>query len=276
MTYPTLMANLDLGRHNTAVLKVTRDLAQRFGARVIGVAGAQPLQIAYGNGYLTGQMIQQQYAQVEAETTTAQSEFNCALTGKVQRLEWRPAVSMGQIADYIADEARAADLIITGVARTGARLETSRHLDIGDLVMRAGRPLLIVPPHAERLALHHVLIGWKDTPVTRRAVLDAMAFLRQAERVSVVEIAPEDSLPAARGRVADVAAWLSGHGIEVRDQALASEGDDAGRLRAIADEQSVDLVVAGAYGHSRLREWVLGGVTRDLLYHPKRCALVSH
>ena len=94
--------------------------------------------------------------------------------------------------------------------------------------------------------------------------------------MTVVEIAAEDDLDAANARLADVAGWLKRHGIDATPVTAASPGDDAARLDAIVREQGADLLVAGAYGHSRVREWALGGVTRDLLLRAGRCALVSH
>ena len=83
-------------------------------------------------------------------------------------------------------------------------------------------------------------------------------------------------LEAAKKRLEDVQAWLQAHGIKAGILAAAATGDDAIRLNAIAREHKADLLVAGAYGHSRLREWVLGGVTHDLLLRAERCVLVSH
>ena len=152
----------------------------------------------------------------------------------------------------------------------------SRHVDIGDFVMQAGRPCLIVPAEAEALSLDHVVVGWKDSRETRRAISDALPLLQAADRVTIVEIADKDDLDAANGRLADVAGWLKRHGIDATPVTAASTGDDAARLDAIAREQGATLLVAGAYGHSRVREWALGGVTRDLLLRAGRCALVSH
>ena len=76
--------------------------------------------------------------------------------------------------------------------------------------------------------------------------------------------------------VEDVVGWLERHGVVAETLACRSIGEDATRLNDIAQEQNADLIVAGAYGHSRLREWVLGGVTCDLLLRADRCSLVSH
>jgi nucleotide-binding universal stress UspA family protein len=121
-----------------------------------------------------------------------------------------------------------------------------------------------------------VLIGWKDTREARRATLDALPILRKAARVTVVEIADEKGSLAGRTHLEDVACWLKSHGISAEQFVSPSSGDDAMRLNSIAQGHGVDLIVAGAYGHSRLREFVLGGVTHDLLLCANRCSFVSH
>ena len=142
--------------------------------------------------------------------------------------------------------------------------------------MQAGRPVLIVPTDKGDIDLERALVGWKDTRETRRAISDALPVLKQAAHVSLVEVAPDDLLADARARLEDVAAWLMRHGIRSESLAVSSTGEDSARLQEIAQEQMADVIIAGAYGHSRVREWVLGGVTKDLLLRGDRCALVSH
>jgi nucleotide-binding universal stress UspA family protein len=109
-------------------------------------------------------------------------------------------------------------------------------------------------------------------------VQDAVPLFRLAERVIVVEIVAADDLADARTRTQDVASWLASHGIAASARAVAATTGDAAQLRNIASDLELDagLLVGGAYGHTRLREWVLGGVTRDFLLRPSRCSFVSH
>lgn len=101
-------------------------------------------------------------------------------------------------------------------------------------------------------------------------------MLGHAKHINVVEIL-EDGIdqPAALSRVNDVAAWLSRHGVVASGQVPGECGDPASQLDRIASEVGAGLVVAGAYGHSRLREWVLGGVTKRLVNPLNRCSLLS-
>lgn len=275
MSYATLMVHLEPGRPNTGLLKVTAELASRFGAGVIGVAVRQPMQMLYGDGYVSGDVYQQDRDEIVKELEAAEAEFRSALEGRVAFVEWRSAQRFAYLAGYLADEARCADLVLTGVA-SGDFLDASRNVDIGELIMLAGRPVLIVPTTASTLKLERVLVGWKDTREARRAVSDALPLLALATEVKVVEIALADDLAAADQHVADVVAWLKRHGIQAQGNALLSTGDDATALYAVGQDQGADVVVAGAYGHNRLREWAFGGVTRDLLLSASRCSLVSH
>lgn len=117
------------------------------------------------------------------------------------------------------------------------------------------------------------MVAWKDTREARRAVLDALPILRMASRVDVVAVTCADHPSGA----ADVAAYLSTHGIHATSAEHRSEGtSDAETLLELASGYSADLIVMGAYGHSRMREMVLGGVTRDVLRHSPICSLLSH
>jgi nucleotide-binding universal stress UspA family protein len=274
--YATLMVHLELGQPNTTLLNVTAGLAERLQASVTGIAVCQPMRIIYNDGYIPGDLIDQDRQQIDDEMKAAEAEFRAAFGSRMQTTAWRPLVTYMSLSAQLAKEARCADLIITGVGRSASLFDTSRHLDIGDFVMQAGRPCLIVPAGVEKLACEHALVGWKDTGETRRAVRDALPLLKQARRVTVVEIAIEEDLTDARAGLADVVGWLRRHGIEATSIAALSTGADAVGLNAIVQEQGADLIVAGAYGHSRVREWVLGGVTRDLLLYAGRCTLVSH
>ncbi len=276
MTYASLMVHLDLGAPNAGLLRVAADLAERFKAQVIGIAACQPMPITYGDGYMSADVIEQDRAESEKETEKAEAEFRAALHGRVAGLQWRSAISYMALADYVAGQARAADLLITGPDRKAPSLDSSRQVNIGNLVMRIGRPVLIVPPDADTLDLASVVVGWKESRETRRAVMDALPLLQQAGRVAVVEVAADEDLVDACHRLQDVVAWLKCHGVAAEAVAAPSVGNDATRLDAIAREHGAGLLVAGAYGHNRLREWVLGGVTRDLLLRPDRCSLVSH
>jgi nucleotide-binding universal stress UspA family protein len=275
VTYATLMVHLELGHSNTGVLRIAGDVAEYYHAEVIGIAACQP-QMIYGDGFVAGDLVQDVRDELDRELGQAEAEFRKALGSRGLTLEWRSAVTLGTPASYIAGEARRADLVLTGVDHNSSLFDSSRHVDMGDLIMRMGRPLLIVPALQERLSLEHMVVAWQDTRETQRAALDALPLLKKAADVTVVEITTAQDLTAAGARVGDVAAWLNRHDVRAEWITPLSAGDDARQLNEIARDRDADIVVAGAYGHNRLREWVLGGVTRDFLLRADRCALLSH
>jgi nucleotide-binding universal stress UspA family protein len=270
------MVRLGLGQPNAGLLNVAGGLADRLHAGIIGIAVAQPLSIVYGDGYVSGEVIDQDHEALAKEITEAEAEFRSVLQNRVGSLEWRSEISLLSSSGYLARQARCADFLITGVDRSGGLFNFPRSVDVGDLIMQAGRPVLIVPDSVTKCAFERAVVGWKDTRESRRAVLDALPLLQRAPHVAIVEIADEQELPAADVRLKDVAAWLKRNDVEAETVTVTASGDDAAQLKAIAEGQRADFIVAGAYGHSRLREWALGGVTRDLLLHADRCSFVSH
>ena len=296
MGYATLMVHLQVGQPNRAVLLAAAGLAERFGAGVIGVAACQPMQLVYSDGYVAGDVFERDREEKDREVAEAEAAFRTAFRARSNLLEWRSTITLGACCGWVADQARCADLVITGVGAPADPFDPSRRVNTGELVMQAGRPVLVVPHGADApgledtglehtgldhaglgdISLDHVMIAWKDTRETRRAVLDAMPLLQQATRVSIVEVAVAEDMADARSHVADVAAWLGRHGVAASGQAAPSDGGDATQLDAIARDHGADLVIAGAYGHSRVREWALGGVTRSLLMHSSRCSLLAH
>ena len=162
MTYATLMVRLEPGRSNAGLLRIARGLAERFHAGVIGIAACQPMRIIYSEGYIPGEIIDDDRGEREMEIKAAEAEFRSVLQAGIGNLEWRSTITSEPLSDYLAGEARSADLFITGVDQDASVFDTSRHVDVADLVMQAGRPVLIVPASADDLTPDRVLVGWKD------------------------------------------------------------------------------------------------------------------
>jgi len=275
MDHPTLLCHMETDGANKAVLAVTADLAATLSASAIGIAACQPIQ-PFAEAPYAGDLVEADIAEIRRETKACEQVFRHYLEGKISRLSFRSAASYQEIADFIAGQARAADFIVTAPDIGGALIGETRRTNIGDLVMNAGRPVILVPKDAAECLLGHVVIAWKDQRESRRAVADALPILRHAVKVTVAEVAREADTDNAARRTHDVAAWLQGHGIAATSLVRASEGSDIECLHRLLDEQNCDFLVAGAYGRSRIGEWVFGGVTTDLLLSPDRCTLVSH
>lgn len=275
MSYATVMVHLEPGRSNAGLLKVAADLAEHFQAGVIGIAACQPMLMVYTEGCVSAELIEQDRRSTARDMEAVEAEFRAALQSRIAKLDWRSTLMYTSLAEYLARQARGADLFITA-APSGDVFDGSRALNLGDLVMHIGRPVLIVPTAAQTLKPGRVVVAWKDTREARRAVFDALPMLLAATDVCVVELTDEDELDEAQARVDDVVGWLDRHGVSATSLVALSTDDNAAALLAIAQQRQADVIVAGAYGHSRLREWALGGMTRDLLSPIGRCSLVSH
>ncbi len=274
MRFSTLLAHLDLESSNDAVLAVSASLADALHADVIGIAADQPLPCF--TEMPAAEVIELDRAEIGREVGVAESQFRSAMMGHARQISFRSEVSYADLADVIATESRAADLIVTAPALPYDMMDTTRRTDVGALVMRAGRPVLITPRDAKGLGLNSAVIAWKDGREARRAVADALPLLERTKMVTVVEIASEANLKRADARVKDVANWLAGHGIAAGTLVRRPEKSDTHSLYRVFDDLACDLVVAGAYSHSRLREWGFGGVTMDLMMSPDRCTLLSN
>lgn len=147
------------------------------------------------------------------------------------------------------------------------------------LLMETGRPLLTIPVQCTSLApIRHAVVAWRPTQEASRALHDALPLLRRAQSVDVVEVGPaagdkgDGELPGA-----DIAAHLARHGLKVSVVVHQPRGESvAAALLGHAEQSGAQLLVAGGYGHSRLREWALGGVTRELLRSARLPVLFSH
>ena len=254
------------------------DLARRFGATLIGVAGEalQPPPVdPFGGGVMVGEIIDAEEERVQSDLQAARNRFETLLRTAGLDTEWRSSIAPPT--QIIAREARSADLVVIGREPVRSGLEAQQCPDPGDLLMHAGRPLLVVPPGASRLLAERIVLAWKDTREARRALWDALPLLTRAAAVHVVEVAAESELQAAAARVAEVVGHLKRHGVAAAGEAhVRREATVADELILVAEQNAADLIVAGGYGHARLREWVFGGVTADLLRHSPKCCLLSH
>ena len=274
MDYKTVMVGLALDRPNDACLRVAGDLAERFGARIIGIAASDlrpPMYFAEGD--FAQKLFKEETAAIEGRLSELEEEFRAAVKNRATFVEWRSARALP--VPYMLQQTRAADILVVG-ALADSMVDPNAAPDPSDLVMQAGRPVIVVPPSVQWLDLRSVLVAWKDVREARRAVFDALPILAAAKEVTIAEILEQDTHRAdAVSRVADVAAWLRGHGIAAHTTVPEKPTGVSEQLDKIAANVGAGAVIAGAYGHSRFREWVLGGITRHLATESRRCAFLS-
>jgi nucleotide-binding universal stress UspA family protein len=262
-----LMVHVDIDRDCEQRIELAIALADRLQATLIGVAGCAmwPAFISGDIGTKSNQYdFQKLMARFEQRGKRFRVQCRC-----LEQIEWRSTLDSPN--ELLVREARAADLVIVGRSHGGAE-----H-DPGLILLRAGRPILLVPDTAASLPLRRVVVAWKDTRECRRAVRDALPLLQQAKEVLLVEIGEQETQSQAKKNLADVGAYLVRHRVIVADQVWRQpSGSVAGELFQFVEEERADLMVAGGYGHSRLGEFIFGGVTRELLAASPVCCLLSH
>ena len=272
-TYSTILVHAEPGLAASHRVEAAARLARDLGAHLIGL-GAETFDPSLFSGPFTGfaagewvNLVQEQITKSLADAETA---FRRDAAGA--EFEWR------SLQDYphraLVRTAHAADLIVVGPRSDRSSLQAA---DPADVVMSAGRPVLIVPEGRPHLHAMSVIVAWKDTRECRRALTDAMPFLQRAEDVIVLAVVKANQADQASAETDDVVANLKRHGVEAR--ALVTSIDHQAfedEIERVANLNGADLIVAGAYGHSRLREWVFGGVTDTFLHRPGCFVLLSH
>ena len=281
MAYKNLMVVLDADESSRERISYAAALAARFEAHLVGL-------------YLTvSSLTRDEYALLDIgildisffsdpaksreETEKTRALFEEVTARQGVSAEWRTA--SGYPAGMAAMHGRYADLIVMGqldAYDSQAGLLRARPEEV---TMLAGRPVLVVPftGHFERLGAR-VLVGWDASREAARAVRDAMPLLARAEAVTVLTIDAEQS-PFGHGEIpgADIALYLARHGVNAEVERTVSAGIGVGNtLLSRAADYEANLLVMGAYGHSRVRELLLGGVTRTVLTSMTLPVLMSH
>jgi nucleotide-binding universal stress UspA family protein len=271
-SFATMMVHVDVVRDCEQRIQVALALADRFAATLIGVAGLTlPPTFAAGGVAVYPEPATHDLQRVSARLDELGKKF-CAQGRGLEKIEWRTALEFPD--ELVAREARAADLVIVGSRR---RPGNSDLADPGAILLRTGRPVLVVPDIVAPPRLHRVVVACKDTRECRRAVYDALPFLWQAKEVVLVAIDEDGAESKGRRMLADIASYLMRHKVIVAGETwLRARGPAAAGLLQVAADEKADLIVAGGYGHSRLGEWIFGGVTHELLASSTMCCMLSH
>ena len=278
MTYKTILVHCDAGPKIGQRLGVAVDLAERNAAHLVGVHTRPPFQapVFFEGGMPMDSLFASYEAGAKADEAAARAAFDKALKGRQVSHEWR--VSEGFIDSELVIQARYADLLVVGQADPDAQTPTPSDLPEA-VVLSTGRPCLVVPHIGVRKPPGtNVMLCWNATRESARAAADALPFLRTAKKVTVLVIDPRTS-PNGHGAEpgADAAQWLARHGVKVTVQRdVAADSDVGGVILSRAADLDADLIVMGVYGHSRVREMVLGGASRTLLASMTVPVFISH
>lgn len=273
MSYKSILASLDVDAPIDNVIRTAIHIAGCHEAKLIGLCSADvslPL-VGAEDASLAIEVWQETRDELSMRRfVQIRTEFDRLCAG-FPRTEWRQGLAAATSA--IVEAARAADLVIMAASNTAFPADNYRHADSAGVVLRSGRPLLILGRTLEEINFKKILIAWKDTREARRAVADAVPLLSEANEVIIVAATSEID-QHLRESTDDIKDFLAGHGIVARTEFIKTDDELASLLRFI-DKSRADLVVAGAYGHSRLREWAFGGVTRSLLKNYELNLLIS-
>jgi nucleotide-binding universal stress UspA family protein len=271
MTYKTLLTHVEPDWGSGRALAAAVQLAERFGAHLIGLGAEafEPVNYAYAEG----EVVQLLRDQIGADAATAEQRFRAATRSLgdacsgITAMDWPVAA--------VAACARGADLVVA--RRTGHGASASNLCRIEALVTDAGAPVLVVTDDERPVKADKVVVGWRDGPQARRALVDALPFLTAASEVRLVEVCSSASQAERQERMALVCERLGRLGVKAEAQAMADVGQSVARtLERTAHGIGADLIVAGAYSHRRFQEWVLGGVTCDLAEASSCHILFSH
>jgi nucleotide-binding universal stress UspA family protein len=284
VAFKDILVHLDNDARCETRLALAIGLARQYGAHLAGtyVIDTPPAKLFYGATPYMGsapvQVIERMYEDALAAAAPVEAAFRDRLQREAVEGEWR--LVEGNLPASVALHARYADLTIVGQSnpeepsddryREGALVTT---------VMTSGRPVLAVPFAGDFPGVgERMLVAWNASREAARAVNDALPLLVQAKLVTILAVNPRLGI-GGHGDVpaADIALHLARHGVKA--EAAHTVGDDIPDSQALlsyAADIGADLIVAGAYGHSRAREYIFGGVTRSLLREMTVPVFFSH
>lgn len=283
MAYRTILACVDAGRNRQSVLSVAHDLAREHDAKLVGLHVTPPT--PHHGALRLPRDIAESFARQRKEAMREVERQFKHTARDLPRHAWETIEvgEAGQVETAICRRARCADLAVVG--QVGGDEEVAEHPGTlpEQLVLEAGRPILVVPPALSNSTVgRRIMIAWNQSREASRALADALPLLRRAEQVWVLTIDERGARNfGARmngdTRAEQAVAHLAEHGIQAKALRDATGQINAGDiLLSRLSDLTADLLVLGAYGHSRWRELVLGGVTRDLLSHMTVPVLMAH
>lgn len=283
MSYKDLLVHLDDTKANRKRLEAALALAERWGAHLTGLYCVGRYE-ARGYVQIPGEVVARRRQEEEEAARVRLSEFEeAAARAGVSATARTATVAMSDVAREVALHARYSDLAILGQPDPDEDYPNAGPI-IEEVVFASGRPTLLIPyigASTRNGAIElgrRVMVAWDAGREATRAVNDALPLLKAAEHVDLIAVNPiKGQRRHGDEPGSDIALHLARHGVKVEVHSLEARDMGAGDviLSRLSDEGS-DLLVMGAYGHSRLRELVLGGVTRSVLQHMTVPVLMSH
>lgn len=283
MELKDLLVHVDASPESDVRVAIAAELARQHGAHLTGlyVVDLVPLVANVETGAIAGrsgmlEAVGMLRDRAMAEPQRVEERFRAVLAAAGVVGEWRLEENI--VAPTVALHARYADLAILGQVNPDHPPRGSAAEIVQHVLLASGRPVLAIPYIARSGPIgRNVLVGWNGSREAARALNDAIPFIAGAQAVTVLAINPRQGI-GGDGDVpaADIALHLARHGLRVTADHILTEIGEGDALLDYAADRGCDLVVVGGYGHSRLHEFVLGGVTRRLLRSMTVPVLLSH
>ena len=280
MAFKTILLNLNETRRNPALFEQAAHLARMSSGHIAGVYVIPAVQLYPSTAIEAMPVIfeaQREFFQRQRETV--KSAFAAGLRQHAVNGDLEVVDSPSPlISDTVIEYGRASDLLV--LSQTDGEAREGVELDFVDrVVMAAGRPVLILPLKSQAVdAFGTVIVAWNGRREAARAAFDSLPLLHQAKEVRVIWIDPQQDENRPTGLAGrDLAQALTRHGVNAVAESMPGNGREAGEalLTKIFDT-GANLLVMGAYGHARLREFILGGATREVLKNMACPVLFSH
>lgn len=274
MAFKDILVHVDHSTACAARVDAALALAQTHDAHLTGLYVVEIFTVpAYAEVPIGREVIEEAQRAMWARADEAKASFEAAAARAGTNAEWRSLE--GELVGTLSEQGRYFDVVVVGQSNPDDAEDVSAGL-ADRLVLEMGRPVLVIPYIGTHEKIgERVLVAWNARREAVRAINDALPLLQNAAKVDVMVINPsgvEGDLPAA-----DISLHLARHNVKAEAQSITAEDIDAGNLLlSRAADADTDLIVMGAYGHSRFRETVLGGVTRHMLRHMTVPVFMSH
>lgn len=280
MTYKTVLVSLNDLERNEALLASAAELARNFDAHLQGLYVIPAVEIYAGMDYGMPVVFEGNRETYQKSEKSVRNLFESLAQVAGIRSDFVVVDSITpSITDDVIDYARRSDIAIINQPPEDAGLSVTARAFVEKILLSTGRPTLVLPRKGGTSAIADlVIIGWSGRRESARAAFDSVPLLTRAKEVRVVWVDPEREHPRPGNLPgADLATALSRHGVNAAIEPLATGGREAGEalLTKISDS-GANLLVMGAYGHSRLSELILGGATRSVLSGMNCPVLFSH
>ncbi len=273
MSIKHILVSLDGQRNLAATAQTACDTAADYGAHVTGFYVIPRVSIpTYAESRIPEEIVRAHDEAARKDAEAAGKEFKAIADAAGCSNDWLAV--KGYPESLVIDRARYSDIVIMGQARASKPSPHSVAVE-NSVIMGCARPVVMIPKDglSGRLG-ERVVVAWNGSREAVRAINDAMPLLEKATSVSVLTIDPgkdDGDVPGA-----EICQYLARHGVQAEASTVKSKNSTTETLLAHAKDNGANLVIMGAYGHSRLREFVLGGATYNMLQYADVAVLLSH